>query len=225
MMKRVALIASLLLASVVMSASFANAAVTFTVDATASGGDLLEMQVGDTLTIDVTWRSDADVSGETVFGIGAAVFGYAPGSLSLVEGTTSLATLVFIATGPGTGFGGVDSTQALDERPDSANAIETQFFNGLSLVGTSETGENDLGTLTGVAGDAHAQLIFTVNASTDIGIGADLDFGDAIVGDGGLLLVANNALITVIVPEPGAIASSLAALGSVFAVVGIRRRI
>jgi hypothetical protein len=225
MMKRVALITSLLLASVVMSASFANAAVTFSVVATASGGDLLAMEVGDTLTLDVTWRSDADVSGENVFAIGAAVFGYEPGSLSLVEGTTSTASLVQIATTPGAGFGGLDSVQLPDERPDSANAIETQFFNGLSTTGTPATGAADLSPVDETIGGPQAQLIYTVNATTDFGVGASMEFGDAVVGDGGAFLDANNAMISIVVPEPGAVASSLAALGSVFAVIGIRRRI
>ena len=39
----------------------------------AEGGDLLDMLPGETLTIDVFMRSDADVSGETVFAVGAAV--------------------------------------------------------------------------------------------------------------------------------------------------------
>jgi len=191
-----------------MSASFANAAVTFTVVATASGGDLLEMQVGDTLTIDVTMRSDADVSGETVFAIGAAVFGYDPGSLTLVGGTTPAAAMNQVVTGPGTGFGGLVSTQQPEEKSD----IETQWFNGISTSGTPETGALDISPVDGTIGGPHAQIIYTVNASTSFGVGADGadgGFFDVIVGAGGVFLQANNAFVTIVVPEPGAVASSL----------------
>ena len=220
MMNRTALIASLLL---VMSASFANAAVTYTVVATASGGDLNNMSVGDTLTLDVSMRSDADVTGEALFGLGASVFGY-NGALTYVSGITANAAFNSFNTGPGTGFGGLDNAlgSAPAETPNEDNEI--QWFNGLSIGGSSETGANDESPVDQTVGGPAAQLVFTVNASTTFDIGTSADFADAAVGAAGVDLDVTNAQVTVTVPEPGTIVSSMAALASVFAVVGLRRK-
>lgn len=190
------LFVSTIATAIFFAASAASAAVTFNVTATPSGGDILNMNPGDTLTLDITMRSD----GELLFAVGASVFGYAPGSLSLQSGQTASAAFVQFATGPGTGFGGLDSAQIVEE----VGASETQFFNGVSIGGTPATGADDVSVVTDAAGGPHARIIFVVNASTVLNVGASMDFGDAIVGNGGAFLTANNAVIeAVVVPEPG----------------------
>jgi hypothetical protein len=180
----------------------AHAAVTFTAVATASGGNLLCMMPGETLTIDVFMRSDADVSGETVFGLGASVFGYC-GALTFVSGVTSATFLNQTPTGPGAGFGGLPNTlgDAPVETPFYTD--EVQFLNGISLDGTPATGALDISPITEVAGGPHAQLVFTVNESATFNVGTSRDYADAVVGLGRFpYLDANNASITVqIVPD------------------------
>ena len=191
------LFVSIIATAIFFAASAASAAVTFTVDVTSDSGRPLDLlEAGDTITLDITMRSD----GTPTFAIGASVFGYEPGSLTLVGGVTSSAALVQFATGPGTGFGGLDSTQAVA----SVGPRETQFFNGVSISGTPATGVGDISPVTGVAGGPHARITFTVNAATSFRVGADAAFGDAIVGQGGAFLTANNADIAVaLIPEPG----------------------
>lgn len=218
MMKRVALLASLLILS---AATTAGAAVTFTVVTTTGSGAALEnVMAGDTITMDITIRSDADVSAQTVFAIGGAVsWPDGASAVTLNGGTTSSGALFQAPTGPGTGFGGLDSSQAVALQA----AGDIQFFNGVSISGTPATGANDISPITMAAGGPQAQVVVTVNSvPVTFTVGAVQSFGDAVVGQGGAFLTSNNA--TVVVPEAGAVASSLAALGSVFAVVGLRRR-
>jgi hypothetical protein len=106
--------------------------------------------------------------------------------------------------------------------------ILVQFATGASVTGVATTGTVDEG-VDGVGGSAQFQLVFTVPAaapdgSTTITLGSVPLYGNATIGAGGDILVTNNASVTLTVPEPAAIASSLAALGSVFGVVAIRRR-
>ena len=217
MMKRVALIASLFL---VMSASYANAEVTYTVETTTGNGNPLNaMDMGETLTIDVFLRSD----GEAVFGLGASVFGY-DGALTYVSGTTSETFLNQAATGPGTGFGGLPNTLGSDPTETPFENDEIQFLNGISPSGTPATGADDISPIDQMAGGAHARMVFTVNETVTFTVGTSSDYADAVIGNGGAELAVNNSVIAVTVPEPGTIVSSMAALGSVFAVVGLRRR-
>ena len=51
------LFVSIIATAMFFAASAASAAVSYTVDATASGGDLNNMMPGDTLTLDITMRS------------------------------------------------------------------------------------------------------------------------------------------------------------------------
>jgi len=215
MMKRVALLASLLVLSAAMTAS---AEVTFSVvTTTGSGNPLPSVVAGDTITMDITMVSD----GELTFAIGGAVsWPDGASAVTLNSGTTSAAALVQVSTGPGTGFGGLDSAQPVAVDPLVG---DIQFFNGVSISGTPATGSADVSPITMLAGGPQAQVIVTVNSvPVTFTVGADAAFGDAVVGTGGAFLVSNNA--TIVVPEVGAVASSMAALGSVFAIVGLRRR-
>jgi len=213
MIKRLALLALVL---VVMSAFAASAEITWTVDATASGGDINNMTPGDTVTIDVTLRSD----GVTIFGVGGAAYGYDLGAIAIAPGGLTSSSALNQVCVPSAGcFGGLESSQEIAQD----GPTEIQFFNAVSTTGSTFTGEIDEGVVTGVSGDPQFHLVFTVNETTSINIG-DGGEGDGALGTGGLPLMSNNAVVNVTIPEPGAVVSSLAALGTAFAVVGFRRR-
>jgi hypothetical protein len=210
---------SVIAAAILLLASSANAALTWTATATASGGDINNMLDGDTLTIDITLRSDA-----AVYGFGGAAYGYDPGSVTL-DGANSYGAvnaLNAMCFG-GTCYGGM-ADQLAGHQP-LVQGAEVQFFNGVSVTAINGTGAADeQSNVPGfAAGDGQFRLAFTVHSSSTIQIG-DGGSGDGAIGNGGLPLASNNTSVTVTVPEPTAIASSLAALGSVFAVVGLRRR-
>ena len=206
------------------SAGTASADVTWTVDA-SSTGDLNAAQAGDVITIDITLRSD----GISVFGVGGSIYGadIGAGAVTLSGGTTSSAALVQFAQGPGTGFRGLDSTQlvALDPAGGSAGI---QFFNGVSISGTPATGAADISPLTSAPGGPQFQVVVEVASglaegeyTLNVGAGHPTD---GAVGNGGAALGTTEGSVVFTVPEPGTIASSLAAMGTVLGVVGLRRR-
>jgi hypothetical protein len=215
---RAALLASLIL----FTAQAALAVATFTASATSNGGPLTALDVGDVVTIDVTLRSDADV-----FGLGVSAVGYDPSIASFTSGTIPANVLNAICSG-GSCFGGLanTTTSAAESTENVPNLPEVQLFNGVSTVAVSGTGATDEGVITGVAGDAQFQIVFTAAAegTTTISLGANTAYGDTVIGTGGAELGATNADVVLTVPEPATMASSLAALGSVLGVVAIRRR-
>jgi len=212
------------------SAGTASADVEWIVD-TASTGDLTAAQAGDQITITITLVSD----GTQTFGAGGSIYGEDIGNnaVTLVGGTTSSAALVQFAMGPGMGFGGLDSTQmvALDEavtreprQPDAG----IQFFNGLSINGTPATGADDISPLTSAPGGPQFQVIVEVasglaDGTYTLNVGAN-HATDGVIGASGASLASVDGSVTFTVPEPTTIASSLAAMGTVLGVVGLRRR-
>ena len=74
----------------------AQAAITWTVDATASGGDLNNMSSGDTLLIDITVRSD----GEAVTSIGGSVYGFTVGDDAFLVGGSLADPVALTYPGP-----------------------------------------------------------------------------------------------------------------------------
>ncbi len=192
---------SVIAAAILLLASSANAALTWTATATASGGDINNMLDGDTLTIDITLRSDA----EGVFGFGGAAYGYAPGSVTL-DGPNSygapnvLNTICVPAAGC---FGGM-ADQLAGNQPVLQGA-EVQFFNGVSITAVTGTGAADeVSNVPGFAvGDGQFRLAFTVHASSTIQIG-DGGSGDGAIGNGGASLASNNTSVAFsVIPEPG----------------------
>ena len=193
------LFVSIIATAMFFAASAASAAVTYSVEATASGGDLDNMMPGDTLTLSISMRSD----GEAVFGLGASVFGY-DGALTYVSGLTSASFLNQAPTGPGAGFGGLPNTLGSDPAETPFENDEIQFLNGISPSGSPATGENDISPITEVAGGPHAELVFTVNRSVTFGVGTNADYADAVIGNGGVELAVTNAEISInVIPEPG----------------------
>ena len=196
------LFTSLIAVAIIFAASAASAAVSWSVSGSSSG-DLNDAQPGDVITIDITLSSD----GTAVFGIGGSVHGADVGSVTLSGGTTSSAALVQFATGAGTGFGGLDSTQAvaLDAAGGDAGI---QFFNGVSISGTPASGAADISPVTSAAGGPQFQVLVSVNAGLAPGT-YTLDVGaghvtDGVVGNGGGSLASTDGSVSfTVVPEPG----------------------
>ena len=192
---------SVIAAAILLLASSANAALTWTATATASGGDINNMLDGDTLTIDITLRSDA----EGVYGFGGAAYGYDPGSVTL-DGANSygapnvLNTVCVPAAGC---FGGM--TDQLAGNQPVVQGAEVQFFNGVSITPVTGTGAADeQSNVPGFAvGDGQFRLAFTVHSSSTIQIG-DGGSGDGAIGNGGASLASNNTSVAFsVIPEPG----------------------
>jgi hypothetical protein len=162
-----------------------------------------------TLTIDITLRSDADVSGETVFGVGGAAFGYDESVASYQGGTAASDVLVQVCVAALGCFGGVDNGVIAGAGPalSLANPLgpEVQFLNAASTGRSAFSGALDEG-VNGAAGSAQFQLVFQAGpaGSTTIELGASTDYGDALILSGGALGVTNSAFVTLtVIPEPG----------------------
>ncbi len=225
MMKRTALLASLIGIVAFGATSTANAAVTFTASTTVSSGNpLTALAPGDVVTIEVELRSD----GEQAFGLGGAATGYDSSLLEFTSGQTVTGALAAVCTG-GSCFGGIDnSIVTIEESTANPLGPEVQFFNGVSTSGTTNTGDIDLG-YNGVEGDPQFQLVFTVPAGAgdgtfDLTLGALEEYGDALIITGGARGTSNNAVLTLTVPEPQAYAAGLVGIGSVILAIRMRRR-
>ncbi len=190
------------LSFIVLVSTTAHADVTWVVSASATG-DLGSITPGDTITLDITLISD----GTQTFGIGGSIYGPDVQNFDLVGGTTSSAALVQFATGPGVGFGGLDSSQPVALDPAGGDA-GIQFFNGVSITGTTTTGALDISPITGATGGPQFQVqLFVpfglISGVHTLNIGANHPT-DGAVGAGGSPLVSNDAQIQITyVPEPG----------------------
>ncbi len=200
MAKKLGSIGGVLVAgTLLLMASSANAALFYTIDATRTDGSPIGvLQSGDEIQIDVTIRSD----GEQIFGCGVSVYGFDPAAASLVSGITSSAALVAFATGPGTGFGGVDSSQVVALDPAGGDA-GIQVFNGVSITGTTQTGALDISPVTGLAGGPQVRVVLAIHESVTLNVGAGHPT-DGAIGVGGISLETSDvALALTVVPEPG----------------------
>jgi hypothetical protein len=185
-------------------ASVAGAAATFSATATPSANTILTLVPSDTVTIDITMLSD----GSSVFGLGVSAVGYDPAVASFASGSIPANVLNAICVGPGTCFGGLANatTTAAESSLNVPGLPEVQLFNGVAVVAVTGTGAADQGVITGVAGDAQFQIVFTAVAAgtTSITIGANAAYGDEILGTGGVAAAATNAVVTLtVIPEPG----------------------
>ena len=216
---RTTLLASLL----VLWASAASATVTFTVIGT-SGTDPASMTIGDTVTVDVRIASD----GTPTFGLGASAWDYDEAVADFVSGDnvdTYLHETCIPDYGCFTGLTNLAGGAAV-ETEISPNGNRVQIANSADLAGISGTGADDPG-LDGVVAGGDAQFRITFEAigdgDTTIQFGTGYQ-GDGIILAGGVNEAAVNDTVAISVPEAGQVAGSLAALGSVMALVAIRRR-
>jgi hypothetical protein len=211
--------------AVLFAASMASAAVTWTVNATTSDGSpLTGVTVGAQIILDITARTD-----DFAFGLAGSVNNYDNSIIGLDAGSSLIPLNLFnqVCVAPGSCFGGIENQVggAITFQENAVGpGVEAEFFAGLALTAAGGQGELDQGAVTGVAGDPQIRVIYDALAAgtTTLQIGTYAEYLDGYTGTVDSL--ANNTTLVVTVPEAGAMASSLAALGSVFAVVGIRRR-
>ena len=195
------------------STSFASA--TWTVTATASGGDLNAMSIGDTLTLDV--KLEMSAAGEMI-AIAGSVNNYDTGVVSVNAGASTVASqLLFGTIIPSVGsFNGISNLESgVSDTSVQGPGQEDTF---LSVLGTSGAGGD------GTAESAQFQIVYDVIAdgTTTLRVGTFADYADAFSGASDN--VVDNTEVTITVPEPTSVAASLAGLASVFGVVAVRRR-
>ena len=195
------------------STSFASA--TWTVTATASGGDLNAMSIGDTLTLDVKLEMSAAAE---MIAIAGSVNNYDTGVVSVNAGASTVASqLLFGTIIPSVGsFNGISNLESgVSDTSVQGPGPEDTF---LSVLGTSGAGGD------GTAESAQFQIVYDVigDGTTTLRIGTFADYADAFSGASDN--VVNNTEVTITVPEPTSVAASLAGLASVFGVVAVRRR-
>lgn len=182
-------------AAILFSASTAFASATWTVTATATGGDLNAMTIGDTLTLDI--KLETNVPGEMI-AIAGSVNNYDTGVVSVNSGASTVAAhLLFAFIIPGTGsFNGVANLES--GVADTSNQGAGQEDTFLSILGTSGAGGD------GTAESAQFQIVYNVigAGTTTLRIGTFADYADAFSGASDN--VVNNTAVTItVVPEPG----------------------
>ncbi|MCR9095868.1 MAG: hypothetical protein NXI30_16730 [bacterium] len=201
-----------------MTAAFAIPAVAQLNIQTSSTSDLDALPVGQPFTIEITLTTPApEAQGltlrvaeidDTVIAFDSATFANA-GVFGAADGGSIFGTLEEIAPGFFAYSDGIDSILA-DAVDNGTNVV---LFDGVS-TGTPNGAGPDVFTITFDA---------LQEGTMELEIGAVESFGDAFVSrvNG---TTFPTTLLSVTVPEPGSAAASLAALGSVMGVVGIRRR-
>ena len=202
-----------LLSLLAASTSFASA--TWTVTATASGGDLNAMSIGDTLTLEVKLETSA--AGEMIATAGS-VNNYDTAVVSVNAGASTVASaLLCQASVPGFPcVGGVSNLESgVADTSEQGPGQEDTF---LSVLGTAGAGGD------GTAEAAQFTIVYNVigAGTTTLRVGTFTDYADAYSGASDN--VVNNTEVTITVPEPTSVAASLAGLASVFGVVAVRRR-
>ena len=201
-------------AAILFSASTAFASATWTVSATASGGDLNAMASGDTLTLDIKLETSAPAE---MIAIAGSVNNYDTSVVSLNAGQTVPNQLLFEIIIPAVGsFNGITNLESGVR--DTSNEGPGQEDTFLSALSTSGSGGD------GTAEAAQFTIVYNVigNGTTTLRVGTFADYADAYSGASDNIV--NNTEVTITVPEPTSVAASLAGLASVFGVVAVRRR-
>ena len=195
------------------STSFASS--TWTVVATASGGDLNAMAIGDTLTLEVKLETSAAAE---MIATAGSVNNYDTSIVSVdAAGSTVAAQLLFGTIIPSVGsFNGITNLESGVR--DTSNEGPGQEDTFLSALSTSGSGGD------GTAEAAQFTIVYNVigNGTTTLRVGTFADYADAYSGASDSIV--NNTEVTITVPEPTSVAASLAGLASVFGVVAVRRR-
>jgi hypothetical protein len=195
------------------STSFASS--TWTVVATASGGDLNAMAIGDTLTLEVKLETSAAAE---MIATAGSVNNYDTSIVSVdAAGSTVAAQLLFGTIIPSVGsFNGITNLESGVR--DTSNEGPGQEDTFLSALSTSGSGGD------GTAEAAQFTIVYNVigNGTTTLRVGTFADYADAYSGASDNIV--NNTEVTITVPEPTSVAASLAGLASVFGVVAVRRR-
>ena len=219
--------------AVLAMAPMAFAGPTYTYSAsTSDSSPLSAVTVGASIIIDITLTTD-----DAGYGIAGALTNYDNTIVGLDAAGSTLAANIWnqvCIPGP-TCFGGIanqvgSSITFQENNTGPGGVAEAEFFGGLSVTPAGGTGSQDPG-LSGVAdGGPQFQIVFDVigdpSSSTTFDIGTfgptDVYTDSAFTGNNASV---TNATVTITVPEPTAVATSLAAVSSVFGVIAIRRRL
>lgn len=173
--------------------------------------------VGNQTTIEI---SLTNLSASTVQGMEIDLVGLA-GVANVASGQAAQFNFVAFCANPTTCFGGVDSVNNaffnfndLTQGGYMPGDNLVELLRALTLNPTVQTGALD----PGIGGNPNVDIraVLTVLTPGDLTINARYSNG---------VDVLTFATETVTVPEPGAVAAALAGLGTVFAVVGVRRRL
>lgn len=182
-------------AAILFSASTAFASATWTVTATASGGDLNAMASGDTLTLDIKLETSAAAQ---MIAIAGSVNNYDTSVVSVdAVASTVAANLLFAIIIPTVGsFNGITNLESGVADTSVQGPGQEDTF--LSVLGTSGAGGD------GTAESAQFQIVYNVigAGTTTLRIGTFADYADAFSGASDN--VVNNTAVTItVVPEPG----------------------
>ena len=198
-----------------LAASTATAGLTVSAE---SASDLNNIGVGEEFTITVT----VTTTGAEALALGLRAANYNdPDAVPSEAGTiafvsSSIPSQIFgFDIGGGTFLGGLaNSADGLEQQPlvGVRAGLSVNLFQGVSPTPAAAAGPDTFDvTFSGAA-----------EGTTTIDFGAFLDYSDTYTGgDNGQI---TDSLTVTVVPEPGTVAASLAAMGSVLGVVAVRRR-
>ncbi len=192
------------------------------VGVSSTGGNTSVLDNGDVVTFELLLENDTNLD---IFGLGVGVWGYDQGEPGdtfdnnlLFVGGQNADNIFSAAFSAGQSFGGIDGIGEVFE--DGApfplsQPRQVQLFDGVSTTAANGSGQLDAGYdgTQIAAGGIHFQVSF---AARDLGIASGLNpvditlefgtgqFGNAAIGDAGVVLPFNNDSYTLtIVPEPG----------------------
>lgn len=192
---------------ILFGASTAEAAITWLVDADVEW-EPFEPEDGPhsgMLSLEITLISD----GERVHGVSGSIVG--SNWIGFTNATLSSEVLVQIPTEPGAGWGGLTSRP---NGPGIGGVVSAghglRFFEGVSVLGTTETGARDISPVTMVAGGPQFRVELEVFFNAILTVGVNPELGDAVVGAGVTPLRSRNSIVSfvgaeprvVVVPEP-----------------------
>lgn len=180
----------------------ARAAVSWDVSASIPSGAGF-LGPGDLVVLDITLRSD----GEPVQALGGSVYGPDASAFELVGGTGSGTVLVQLATGPGSGFGGIQGRSEVEVNPAGGDAGFV-FAGHVTCCAATATGARDVSPVTGLAGGPQFQVVLRfvppAEGEYTLFVGSNHPSG-GVFGSGGTSVDSTDASISVtyLVPEPG----------------------
>jgi len=213
----------------------ALAGVTYTVNASMSDQSPLSAATpNQQLILDITVRTD-----DNALGVAGSVNDYDNTVIQLDAAGSSLngyafAQFCFPSAGCLNGLVNQVGTAITFGETTIASAnggqggVEAEFLAALGLSAAGGNGSIDEGVITTVTGDPQFRVVYNVigatGTTTTLQVGTFAEYLDGYTGTVDSV-VTNAPNITITVPEPSAIASSAAALASIFGVVVVRRRL
>jgi hypothetical protein len=161
-------------------------------------------------------------------GIEVTLSGMLAAGAVLTSGQSAVANFVQVCT-PSACFGGLNTIDNTFYNPNDLGASgaytpgddSALVANTISTSGaTAQSGEGDPGLLGAINEPSALDVVMNMTATTSSVFEVTGKYSDSV----DVLPIEGSVMFTVNVPEPSAIASSLAGLGAVFAVAGLRRR-